>query len=95
MTTYLKFSDETACASAFEPFMTEGQYPAYIGASAVDVVGVIYKPTVAVDADGAPETAPIPGYHVNLSGDCPPGLAEFVIAAPAAPVRVFAGVNHG
>lgn len=90
---YLKFDTEDAFKKAFEPFTAEGRIPSYIGASAVDVIGVIYKPTGEVDADGLPETAPIPGFHVNLSGGCPPELAEFVIAAPASPVRIFAGAN--
>ena len=99
MTTYLKFTDEASCIEAFQPFMltdAEGdqKYPSYIGTSAVDVVGVIWRPTgeTTTSEDGSvmPVLAPIDGFHVNLSGDCPAELEAFLIAAPVSPVRVFA-----
>ena len=70
--------------------------PPYIGNSAVDVVGVIYKPTgkMLSDTEGNqyPEQMPIAGWHVNLSGDVvPEGLEAYEIAAPATPSRIFAG----
>ena len=71
-----------------------GRFPSYIGTVAVDVVGVIHKPTGSAlqDADGNsyPEMAPIPGWHINLSGSVPE-LAAFEIDPPTTPTRVFAG----
>ena len=90
----LKFQSEAAAIAAFAPWATdEATYPAYIGTVAVDVVGVIHKPTgdTLIDSEGNsyPDMQPIPGWHVNLSGDCPADLAPFLIEV-AAPVRVFA-----
>ncbi len=94
----LKFTDQAACVEAFAPYLntdTQGNssFPAYIGTSAVDVIGLIYKPTgntTEMDGFVVPETAPLDGWHVNLSGDCPDDLQAFVIPAPGNPVRVFA-----
>ena len=95
---FLKFPDMAEFVLAFQPFMLtdeEGNqsYPSYIGQSAVDVVGVIWKPTgtMLTTEDGeVPEMAPLDGWHVNLSGDCPAELEAYLIDAPASPVRVFA-----
>ena len=67
---------------------------------AIDVVGVIYKPTgvTLTDADGNeyPEMAPLDGWHVNLrlSGDNKRADAEELAAytvdpAPSTPSRVW------
>ena len=97
---YLKFDSEAQFKTAFAEHMikTEDGETAtpYIGSSAVDVVGVIYKPTgkILTDAEGMqyPERVPIDGWHVNLSGNAvPEGLEAFEIAAPATPSRIFAG----
>ena len=97
---YLKFDSEAQFKNAFAEHMIktgDGEtLPSYIGDSAVDVVGVIHKPTgkMLSDAEGNhyPEQAPIEGWHVNLSGDVvPEGLKAFEIAAPATPSRIFAG----
>lgn len=97
---YLKFDSEVQLKSAFAEYMIKTEdgetLPSYIGDAAVDVVGVIYKPTgrMLSDAEGKqyPESLSIEGWHVNLSGDVvPEGLAAFEIAAPATPSRVFAG----
>ena len=97
---YLKFDSEAQFKTVFAEYMiktVDGEtLPSYIGESAVDVVGVIYKPTskMLADAEGNqhPEQAPIDGYHINLSGDVvPEGLKAFEIAAPATPSRIFAG----
>lgn len=84
----------------------EPQLPSYIvlpgthatadeAVAAVDVIGTIYLPTGNyIEGEGGmryPEMAPIPGWHVNLSGNTvPAGLEAFTIPAPAQPVRVFA-----
>lgn len=98
MTKYLKFTDEAECIEAFQPFMHtdengDGRFPSYIGTSAVDVIGVIWRPTGETTTEEGfrvPVMAPIDGYHVNLSGDCPQDLVVYLIDAPASPVRVFA-----
>ena len=63
---------------------------------ALDVIGLIYKPTgnMLTDDEGVeyPEMAPIEGWHANLItaeevDDLP------VIVPPATPYRVFAGDN--
>ena len=92
---FLKFHSEAEAITAFAPWATdEATYPTYIGTVAVDVVGVIHKPTGAMlqDSDGNeyPETAPVDGWHINLS-DSVPELAAFEITPPATPSRVFAG----
>lgn len=96
---FLKFATQAECITAFEPYLNadhEGNLhmPSYIGTSAVDVVGVIHKPTgtMLTNDEGLtyPETAPLDGWHVNMSGDCPPDLDAFVITPPATPIRVFA-----
>jgi len=103
MPTYLKFADQAACIKALERYLVtdhsgESHMPCYIDTSAVDVVGVIHKPTgvMLTDAEGNehPEMAPIPGWHVNLSclpEDCPSDLRQYIIDAPTTPSRVFAG----
>ncbi len=98
MTNYLKFADEAEFIQAFAPHMaTDGQgepmLPAYIGTSAVDVIGTIHKPTgefTTIEGFRIPTMQPIPGWHVNLSGEVPE-LAAFEIDAPDTPARIFAG----
>ena len=92
---FLKFTSEAEAIAAFAQWATEdAPIPAYIGTVAVDVVGVIHKPTgnTLQDADGNsyPEMTPLPGWHINLSGDVPE-LAAFEIDLPDTPARVFAG----
>ena len=94
---FLKFNTEAEAVAAFAQWATDdAPIPVYIGTVAVDVMGVIHKPTGSAlqDADGNsyPEMAPIPGWHINLSGDVvPEGLEAFEIAAPTTPSRIFAG----
>lgn len=94
MTTFLRFTDEVATRSAFSDHLGEnGEWPSYIDSTAVDVVGVIQRPTgEMLNTEDGPISvmAPIPGFHVNLSSP----LAEFAlysINAPANPERIFAG----
>ena len=102
MPTYLKFANQPACIDAFAPYLITDpsgdiHMPTYIGAHAVDVVGVISKPTgqITQGARGpVAEFAALDGWHVNLSGppeDCPLDLQPYIIDAPTTPSRVFAG----
>ncbi|MEG0936579.1 MAG: hypothetical protein RSE32_08155 [Comamonas sp.] len=89
MMVYLRFADEASALRAIEA----ATWPAYIGSAAVDVVGVIYRPTGAQVStpDGyEPEFGPVPGWHVNLS-ERVPALQDYEIDPPATPDRVFAG----
>ena len=92
---FLKFNTEAEAIAAFAQWATEdAPIPAYIGTVAVDVVGVIHKPTgdTLIDSEGNryPDMQPIPGWHINLSGEVPE-LAAFEIDAPDTPARIFAG----
>ena len=93
---FLKFTDEAQCLAALLPHMQDGTIPAYINDTiAIDVVGTIHRPTgetIDTDDGPVPQYAPIPGWHVNLSGDaCPPDLEQYVMETPSSPVRVFLG----
>lgn len=74
--------------------VVEGEYTLRY-AALVDTVGVIYKATGQVLAEGseAPEMAPLEGWHVNLRGSFSSehleALQPFVVL-PQAPVRVWA-----
>ncbi|MEN2430714.1 hypothetical protein [Comamonas sp. F1-6] len=93
MMIYLRFEDEAAGRHALAPWAVDGFLPAYIGAVAVDVVGLVQRPTGNVihgpEGDVA-EMAAVPGWHVNLS-ERVPELQQYEIDAPATPDRVFAG----
>lgn len=88
---FLRFQDEAAARTAFADHFTEdGQWPGYIGTSAVDVVGAIHHPTGNMLEDDVPELAPLEGFHINLSASVPE-LAAFEIEPPEIPARFFAG----
>lgn len=86
---FLRFTSEAAARSAFADHLTEdGNWPAYIGTAAVDVVGAIHRPTGIMLDDDVPEMSALDGFHINLS-DSVPELTEFEINPPATPARVF------
>lgn len=88
---FLRFTNEAAARAAFADHLTDdGDWPAYIGTAAVDVVGTIHRPTGNMLDGDVPEMAALPGFHINLS-DSVPELAEFEIDAPTTPARVFFG----
>ncbi|WP_302131620.1 hypothetical protein [Comamonas thiooxydans] len=69
---FLKFDSEPIARAAFAPWLSSqaGGIPSTIGMVAVDVVGVILRPTGEMldSPDGpVPVLAPVPGYHINLS----------------------------
>ena len=94
MTVYLRFDTEAQARQAFASYILgDGAWPGYVGDAAIDVLGVISRPTgasIQTPEGPQPEFAPIPGWHINLSGAVP-ALAQYEIAPPAAPDRVFAG----
>ncbi|KOC19252.1 hypothetical protein GL58_18780 [Comamonas testosteroni] len=95
MTVFLQFIDEAAAAAALSPWSADGAIPAYIGSAAVDVIGVIQRPTGEVlqtEAGEIPVLAPVPGWHINLSARVPE-LEQYEVGAPATPDRVFAGID--
>jgi hypothetical protein len=62
----------------------------------LDIIGVIYKPTEAVDAEGNPVMEQLDGYHANIrkwDGDfTEEQLAALpLIVPPNKPVRIWAG----
>lgn len=87
---FLRFTSEAAARAAFADYLQEGEWPVYIGTVAVDVVGVIHRPTGNMLADDVPQMAALPGYHINLS-DSVPGLEQYEIESPTTPARVFFG----
>lgn len=93
MTIFLQFASEAAAVEAFVPWLEDGAMPAYIGLAAVDVLGIIQRPTgeiLQTEGGEIPVLESLPGWHINLS-ESVPELAQFEIEAPATPARVFAG----
>lgn len=92
-TVFLQFIDEAAAVAAFSPWSDDGSIPAYVGSAAVDVVGVLQRPTgevLRIEAGDVPVLTPVPGWHINLSENVPE-LVQYEIEAPATPARIFAG----
>ncbi len=92
MTKFLKFSDEAQAKSVLSKYITEeGQWMQASHTHALDVVGVIQKPTgeTATDEEGNhyPIYAPIPGFHVNYIG--PEDFSQYEVT-PSTPSRNFA-----
>jgi hypothetical protein len=87
---FLRFDSEAAARAAFADHLIEGKWPAYIGTVAVDVVGIIHRPTGNMLADDVPEMAALEGFHINLS-DSVPDLAAYEIERPSNPAQVFFG----
>ena len=95
MTIYLRFFDEAAAVAAFAPWSDDGAIPPYVDRAAVDVVGIIQRPTGEVlqtEVGDIPVLAAVPGWHINLS-ERVPDLVPYEVEAPATPDRVFAGTD--
>lgn len=96
MTIYLQFESEAMARLALAAYLgSDGAWPSYIGDAAVDVVGVVFRPTgasIQTPEGLQPEFAPTPGWHINLS-ERVPELQQYEIVAPATPDRVFAGTE--
>ncbi|MEG1202772.1 MAG: hypothetical protein RSD82_11470, partial [Comamonas sp.] len=90
---YLRFESLSSATTAFENWLIEGRWPAHIGRSAVDMLGIVLRPTGEMQSTpegDVPVMAPAPGWHVNLS-ERVPELQQYEIEPPATPGRVFAG----
>lgn len=90
---FLRFLNEAQARGVFVAHMHGAQWPAYIGSAAVDVLGVVMRPTgeTLQTPDGdVPVLAPVPGYHINLS-ERVAELQQYEIEPPENPDRVFAG----
>ena len=91
-TRFYKFASEQAFLETISEHLVDGVIPSYIGAAAVDVIGVIQKPTgETIDTDDRPVPVlePLDGWHVNTTAP----IAEWdeYAVEPTNPVRVFAG----
>ena len=90
---FLRFNSKAEAVSALNAWMIEDAWPAYIGSAAVDVLGIVHRPTgeVLQTEDGdIPVMGPVPGYHINLS-ERVTELQQYEIEPPESPERVFAG----
>lgn len=95
---YLKFTDEAAATAVLytqEPtaWDEEGNVTATEPRQAyanISTIGVIYKPTGEVDAEGNPVMAALDGWHVNVRviNEDPTPLEQYAVT-PAVPVRVW------
>ena len=96
---FIKLNSEADMHTAFVDFYQDGELVTHTHDYAIDVVGVIYKPTgnMLTDSEGFeyPETAPVDGWHVNvrLVGDAMREVVEALDAlygvAPNSPSQVF------
>ena len=98
---FLKFADEAEANAALFTEQTNVQddvvetvlVPKY---AAVDVIGVIYKPTGNVlpaedeSGEAVDEMAPIDGWHVNVRHTEPAPELEAFRVFPATPARMWA-----
>jgi hypothetical protein len=101
MDIYLKAKSEAALYEALEAagVVTQGEDGWHVTDGhkyALDVIGVIYKPTgkmLDTDMGEVPETAPLPGYHANLrvmTADFDPESLADLACNPKAPARGWA-----
>ena len=92
MTCFYKFATEDECLTVAADHVVDGVVPTYIGGVAVDVIGVIWKPTGEALDTYTPTSvvfAPLDGWHVNTTEPIPEWDEYSVV--PTNPVRVFAG----
>jgi len=89
---FLRFPDEQTYLSAVAPYMDDEGNVLLPGISDISDIGEITIPGEQ-DIDGTIITPSVllDGYHVNMLGDVPPEIAEYVIDRPKNPYRVFAG----
>lgn len=90
----LRFPDESAAVSAlFEQVMIDGVTRRLSRYAAIDVIGIIRRPTGAmIDSQEGPvpEMAPIEGWHVNVRHTAPAPELEPYAVQVTNPVRRWA-----
>ena len=95
---HLKFTDQAEADSVLfteqtnvkDDVVETVKVPKY---AAVDVIGVIYKPTgnlLKTDEGEVPEMAPVEGWHVNVRHTAEAPELDAYKVAPKAPVRGWA-----
>ena len=85
---FLKFADQAEADAVL--FEGEERRPKY---AAVDVIGVIYKPTgkmLTTDEGEVPEMAPIDGWHVNVRHTSEAPELDAYKVEVATPARMWA-----
>lgn len=92
-------------AGAYTPPVVDADDPTnilreefYINAGhgwACDIVGVLYNPgTYDQDGNELTPPTPLPGWHVNYSGNMPDSLQPYLVSpTPVTPHRIFAGTT--
>ena len=91
-TKYLKFDSEAQAKEILAEYITEGEWQIASHTHAIDLVGIIHKPTgVKLQGEDGeyPEMEALEGYHINFLGELPEVAIPFVVI-PANPVRIFA-----
>ena len=92
-TVYLKFDSEAQAKEVLAEYITEeGEWQIASHTHAIDLVGIIHKPTGTMlqGEDGEyPEMEQLEGYHINFLGELPEVAIPFVVT-PSSPSRVFA-----
>jgi hypothetical protein len=92
-TVYLKFDSEAKAKEVLAEYITEeGEWQIASHTHAIDLVGIIHKPTGVMlqGEDGEYlEMAQLDGYHINFLGELPE-VAQPYIVTPSSPSRVFA-----
>ena len=95
---FLRFADQAEADSVLFTEQTNVQgdvvetfkVPKY---AAIDVIGVIYKPTgnvLTTDEGEVPETAPVEGWHANVRHNAEAPELEAYRVFPQSPVRGWA-----
>jgi hypothetical protein len=92
-TVYLKFDSEAQAKEILSDFLNEeGEWQIARHTHAIDLVGIIHKPTgnMLQGEDGEyPEMEQLEGYHINFLGELPE-VAQPYSVTPSSPSRVFA-----
>ena len=97
-TIFLRFPDEQTATDTLKSLDLWVESEDYSGprpsatVRAIDIVGTIVRSadTGEVNEDGYPiiEQTTLPGYHINLLGELPNELAQYIVE-PTNPQRVF------
>jgi hypothetical protein len=93
---HLKFPDE---ATAISLMLHEGllqkvkDQVVVVQGQMVDIIGLIFKPTgvMLIDDDGMEyaEMIDVGGWHVNIRGEVPSSIKNYVITVSGTPYRIW------